>query len=78
MKSKIETGRPHKCGFGHAILAVILMAIVATAIFAGCSSVTEEHIKAGPDVITFDRVVGRKAASAGFSLNKDSLVVKPL
>lgn len=54
------------------------MAIVATAIFAGCSSVTEEHIKAGPDVITFDRVVGRKAASAGFSLNKDSLVVKPL
>lgn len=54
------------------------MVIVVTAILAGCSSVTEEHIKAGPDEITFDRVVGRKAASAGFSLNKDSLVVKPL
>ena len=78
MKSKIKKGRPHKCGFKPTILAVVLMSIAATAILAGCSSVTEEHIKAGPDAITFDRVVGRKAASAGFSLNKDSLVVKPL
>ena len=78
MKSKIEKGRSHKRGFVQAIRAIALMVIVATSILVGCSSVTEEHIKAGPDAITFDRVVGRKAASAGFSLNKDSLVVKPL
>ena len=78
MKSKIKKGRPHKCGFKPTILAVVLIFIAATSILASCSSVTEEHIKAGPDAITFDRVVGRKAASAGFSLNKDSLVVKPL
>lgn len=43
---------------------------------AGCSSVTEEHISASADNITFSRSTGKHAASGGFKLTKDSLVMR--
>lgn len=43
---------------------------------SGCSSVTEEHISASPDSITFSRSTGKHAASGGFKLTKDSLVMR--
>lgn len=42
---------------------------------ASCQTMTEEHIAASADSITFSRTTGRKAASGGFTLSKDSLVM---
>ena len=55
-----------------------LFALVASVavISASCSSVTEEHITASAEAITFSRAVGRKAATGGFVINKDSLVMR--
>lgn len=59
------------------LLMALMAAIVLLGFLTGCSSTTEEHIKASQDEITFSRVVGRRAASGGFSLTKDSLVMRP-
>ena len=60
------------------LLLMALMAEVILVVFlTGCSSTTEEHIRAAQDEITFSRLVGRRAASGGFLLSKDSLVMRP-
>lgn len=54
---------------------IILILVLASAL-GSCSSVTEEHIAASADQITFSRSTGRHAASGGFKLTKDSLVMR--
>lgn len=62
----------------HPRSAVILAAaILAVSLCVGCSNLVEEHIRAVDGEITFDRVAGRRMATGGFTLNKDSLVMKP-
>lgn len=43
-----------------------------------CSHLVEEHVTAEEGRITFDRVAGRKTATNGISINKDSISIKPL
>lgn len=59
------------------LLMALMAAVILVGFLTGCSSTTEEHIRASSDEITFSRVVGRRAASGGFSLSKDSLVMRP-
>lgn len=66
-------------GLRPAKMAVALTAfLVFLALLAACSATTSEHIVASPDGITFERVVGRGAVTGGFTINKDSLTLKPL
>lgn len=55
-----------------------IILLVLAAVFAGCATTTEEHITAQEGQITFDRVVGKRAASGGFTISKDSLTLKPI
>lgn len=60
-----------------AVLAAwVLAAMLAAVLASACASTTEEHISATSDAITFSRMVGRKAATGGFVLSKDSLVMR--
>ena len=59
------------------LLLALMAAVIMLGFLTGCSSTTEEHIRAAQDEITFSRMVGRRAASGGFSLSKDSLVMRP-
>ena len=54
----------------------IIGGLIVMSALAGCSSVTEEHISASADAITFSRSTGKHAASGGFKLTKDSLVMR--
>ena len=56
----------------------IIFLLALAAFFAGCATTTEEHISAQEGQITFDRIVGKKAASGGFTITKDSLSLKPI
>ena len=56
----------------------IIFLLVLAAVFAGCATTTEEHITAQDGQITFDRIVGKRAASGGFTISKDSLTLKPI
>ena len=56
----------------------IIFLLAFAAVFAGCATTTEEHIIAQEGQITFDRVVGKRAASGGFKITKDSLSLKPI
>ena len=58
--------------------AKLIILLVLSAIFAGCATTTEEHITAQEGQITFDRIVGKRAASGGFTISKDSLTLKPI
>lgn len=54
----------------------IILILVISGALGACSSVTEEHISASADQITFSRSTGKHAASGGFKLTKDSLVMR--
>ena len=56
----------------------IIFLLALAAVFAGCATTTEEHISAQEGQITFDRIVGKRAASGGFTITKDSLSLKPI
>ena len=56
----------------------LIFLLALAAVFAGCATTTEEHITAQEGQITFDRVVGKRAASGGFTITKDSLSLKPI
>ena len=58
--------------------AKLIIILIATALLMGCATTTEEHITAQEGQITFDRIVGKRAASGGFTISKDSLTLKPI
>lgn len=69
-------GQPRRQRLAAVLAAWVLSAVLAAVLAASCATTTEEHISATSDAITFSRMVGRKAATGGFVLSKDSLVMR--
>lgn len=59
-----------------ALAALLFIAWVVLTFLCSCQTMNEEHIRASADSITFSRVSGRKAATGGFVMSRDSIVMR--